>query len=84
MKIWQISFVNLSFLVTNHLEARHINACTSKKAVERLDKKSINSSSIEETANSERPVPFYNWLNERDSFIGWNGLFCKTTSKREF
>lgn len=37
------------------------------KAVERLDKKSINSSSIEETQNRERPVPFYNWLNERDS-----------------
>ena len=37
------------------------------KAVECLDKKSINSSSIEETAERERPVPFYNWLNERDS-----------------
>ncbi|MGN4127273.1 hypothetical protein ACMGD3_20020 [Lysinibacillus sphaericus] len=37
------------------------------KAVECLDKKSINSSSIEETKNRERPVLFYNWLNERDS-----------------
>lgn len=25
------------------------------------------SSSIEETPVKERPVPFYNWLNERDS-----------------
>ncbi|WP_285397667.1 helix-turn-helix domain-containing protein [Lysinibacillus sp. fls2-241-R2A-57] len=37
------------------------------KAVERLSKKSINSSSIEETVNRERPVSFYNWVNERDS-----------------
>ena len=36
------------------------------KAIERLDKKSIDSSSIEETSNRERPVQFYNWLNERD------------------
>lgn len=28
--------------------------------------KPSKSSSIEETANRERPVPFYNWLNERD------------------
>lgn len=25
------------------------------------------SSSIDETANRERPVPFYNWLNIRES-----------------
>lgn len=37
------------------------------KAVRRLDKKLGNSSSLEETANRERPVPFYNWLNERNS-----------------
>ncbi|MGN4123492.1 helix-turn-helix domain-containing protein [Lysinibacillus sphaericus] len=37
------------------------------KAVERLDKNSINLSSIEETVNRERPVPFYNWLKERGS-----------------
>ncbi|MEK5330294.1 hypothetical protein [Lysinibacillus sp. FSL W8-0992] len=28
--------------------------------------KPSKASSIEETANRERPVPFYNWLNERD------------------
>lgn len=36
------------------------------KAVERLSNKSDKSSYIEETVNRERPVPFYNWLNERD------------------
>ncbi|WP_144788229.1 helix-turn-helix domain-containing protein [Lysinibacillus fusiformis] len=38
------------------------------KAVERLSNKSNKSnksSYIEETPNRERPVPFYNWLNER-------------------
>ncbi|KOS61736.1 helix-turn-helix domain-containing protein [Lysinibacillus agricola] len=37
------------------------------KAVERLSNKSDKSSYIEETPNRERPVPFYNWLEERDS-----------------
>ncbi|MGE7091265.1 hypothetical protein ACQKII_07320 [Lysinibacillus sp. NPDC048646] len=37
------------------------------KAVERLSSKPVDSSSIEETTNRERPVPFYNWLEERDS-----------------
>ncbi|MFF5818440.1 helix-turn-helix domain-containing protein [Lysinibacillus capsici] len=37
------------------------------KAVERSSMKVTNSSSIEEKADRERPVPFYNWLNERDS-----------------
>jgi len=36
------------------------------KAVDRLQSKSSKSSSIEETSYKERPVPFYNWLNERD------------------
>ncbi|MGE8037685.1 helix-turn-helix domain-containing protein [Lysinibacillus sp. NPDC093692] len=36
------------------------------KAVERLSIKSSKSSYIEETPNRERPVPFYNWLEERD------------------
>ncbi|WP_433596562.1 helix-turn-helix domain-containing protein [Lysinibacillus xylanilyticus] len=36
------------------------------KAVERLSNKLDKSSYIEETVNRERPVPFYNWLNERD------------------
>ncbi|WP_235616405.1 helix-turn-helix domain-containing protein [Lysinibacillus parviboronicapiens] len=35
------------------------------KAVERLSSKSNKSPSIEETVNRERPVPFYNWLEER-------------------
>ena len=37
------------------------------KAVERLNKKPSKSSHIEETPNKKRPVPFYNWLEERDS-----------------
>ena len=37
------------------------------KAVRRSKVKPDKSSSIEETADRERPVPFYNWLNERDS-----------------
>lgn len=36
------------------------------KAVDRLERKSSKSSTIEETHYKERPVPFYNWLNERD------------------
>ncbi|TQR27199.1 helix-turn-helix domain-containing protein [Lysinibacillus sphaericus] len=38
------------------------------KAVERLSSKSNKSSSIEATPFKERPVPFYNWLKERDGF----------------
>lgn len=37
------------------------------KAVERSSMKLSKSSSIEETADRKRPVPLYNWLNERDS-----------------
>ncbi|MGF0471136.1 helix-turn-helix domain-containing protein [Lysinibacillus fusiformis] len=37
------------------------------KAVGRSKVKTDKSSSIEETPVKERPVPFYNWLNERDS-----------------
>lgn len=51
--------------VTSTLRAVFVGAFN--KAVERSNKKLTNSSSIEETANRERPVPFYNWLNERDS-----------------
>ncbi|WP_342442555.1 helix-turn-helix domain-containing protein [Lysinibacillus sp. FSL K6-0075] len=36
------------------------------KAVERSNNKQYKSSSIEETVDRERPVPFYNWLTERD------------------
>lgn len=37
------------------------------KAVERSSMKPNKSSYIEETPNRERPVPFYNWLEERDN-----------------
>ncbi|QTB26322.1 helix-turn-helix domain-containing protein [Lysinibacillus sphaericus] len=51
--------------VTSTLRAVFVGAYN--KVVERSSVKLSNSSSIEETANRERPVPFYNWLNERDS-----------------
>lgn len=37
------------------------------KAVERSNNRLYKSHSIEETPYKERPVPFYNWLNERDT-----------------
>ncbi|WP_342533017.1 hypothetical protein MHB40_16950 [Lysinibacillus sp. FSL K6-0057] len=37
------------------------------KAVELSNMKQSKSLSIEETPANERPIPFYNWLNERDS-----------------
>ncbi|MDM5233543.1 hypothetical protein [Lysinibacillus pakistanensis] len=37
------------------------------KAVERLNKKPSKSSSVDGEAHIERPVPFSNWLEERDS-----------------
>ncbi|MGE7094242.1 hypothetical protein ACQKII_22990 [Lysinibacillus sp. NPDC048646] len=51
--------------VSSTLRAVFVGAYS--KAVERFDTKLNKSSSIEETANRERPVSFYNWLNERDS-----------------
>ncbi|MBL3729261.1 helix-turn-helix domain-containing protein [Lysinibacillus sp. HST-98] len=43
------------------------------KAVERLNNKPTKSSSVEDKANRERPVPFYNWLEQRDSLPQTNG-----------
>jgi len=37
------------------------------KAVERSNMKVSKSLFVEAKAHSERSVPFYNWLNERDS-----------------
>ena len=51
--------------VTSTLRAVFVGAYS--KAVERSNMKVTKSFHIEETANRERPVPFYNWLNERDS-----------------
>ena len=50
--------------VTSTLRAVFTGAYS--KASERLSNKVNNSTSIEETPSKERPVPFYNWLNERD------------------
>ncbi|MGE7926364.1 helix-turn-helix domain-containing protein [Lysinibacillus xylanilyticus] len=50
--------------VTSTLRAVFVGAY--RKVVERLSNKSNKSLSIEETPSKERPVPFYNWLNERD------------------
>ncbi|WP_374967285.1 helix-turn-helix domain-containing protein [Lysinibacillus sp. RS5] len=51
--------------VSSTLRAVFVGAYS--KTVERLNSKTINSSSVEDKAHRERPVPFYNWLNERDS-----------------
>ncbi|MGA3603241.1 helix-turn-helix domain-containing protein [Lysinibacillus agricola] len=51
--------------VTSTLRAVFVGSYS--KAVERLSSKSNKSPSIEETSSKERPVPFYNWLNELDS-----------------
>jgi predicted transcriptional regulator len=51
--------------VTSTLRAVFVGAYN--QAVERSSMKQYKLLSIEETANRERPVPFYNWLNERDS-----------------
>ncbi|AVK84070.1 helix-turn-helix domain-containing protein [Lysinibacillus sp. B2A1] len=49
--------------VTSTLRAVFVGAYS--KAVERSNMKSNKSSYIEETPYKERPVPFYNWLEER-------------------
>ncbi|MGE7129551.1 helix-turn-helix domain-containing protein [Lysinibacillus xylanilyticus] len=51
--------------VTSTLRAVFVGAYN--KAVERSSMKLNKSSSIEETSVKERPIPFYNWLKERDS-----------------
>ncbi|MFJ5564846.1 helix-turn-helix domain-containing protein [Lysinibacillus xylanilyticus] len=51
--------------VTSTLRAVFVGAYS--KAIERLSIKPTKPSYIEETVNRERPVPFYNWLEERDS-----------------
>jgi len=58
-------FVNATLTITSTLRAVFVGAYS--KAVERLSHKVSKSSYIEETPYKERPVPFYNWLNERDS-----------------
>ncbi|WP_342557590.1 helix-turn-helix domain-containing protein [Lysinibacillus sp. FSL P4-0201] len=57
--------VNGTLTITSTLRA--VFAGAFNKAVERSSMKQYKSSSIEETANRERPVPFYNWLEDRDS-----------------
>ena len=52
--------------VTSTLRAVFVGAYN--KAVERSKVKPNKSSSIEETHSKERPVPFYNWLKERDNY----------------
>ncbi|WP_036127258.1 helix-turn-helix domain-containing protein [Lysinibacillus sphaericus] len=51
--------------VTSTLRAVFVGAYN--KAVERSNMEQSKSPSIQETSANERPVPFYNWLTERDS-----------------
>ncbi|MGE7942426.1 helix-turn-helix domain-containing protein [Lysinibacillus xylanilyticus] len=53
--------------VSSTLRAVFVGAYSN--AVERLNSKTINSLSMEDKSHKERPVPFYNWLNERDSLL---------------
>ncbi|MBX8942515.1 helix-turn-helix domain-containing protein [Lysinibacillus sp. K60] len=55
---------NGTLTITSTLRAVFVGAFN--KAVGRLKVKPNKSSSIEETTDRERPVPFYNWLTERD------------------
>ncbi|MFJ7951503.1 helix-turn-helix transcriptional regulator [Lysinibacillus sp. NPDC096418] len=57
--------VDGTLTVTSTLRAVFVGAFN--KATERFKNKVTNSSSIEETPYKERPVPFYNWLKERDT-----------------
>jgi len=52
--------------VTSTLRAVFVGAFN--KAVERSNRKQYKSSYIEETTDRERPVPFYNWLEERSKY----------------
>lgn len=56
---------NGTLTIASTLRAVFVGAYS--KAVERLSNKPTKSSSVEDKAHRERPVPFYNWLNERDS-----------------
>ncbi|WP_053596138.1 MULTISPECIES: hypothetical protein [Lysinibacillus] len=56
---------NGTLTIASTLRAVFVGAYS--KAVERSNLKPNKSLSIEETTSKERPVPFYNWLNERDS-----------------
>ncbi|MFU8647444.1 helix-turn-helix domain-containing protein [Lysinibacillus sp. RSDA_15] len=55
---------NSTLTITSTLRAVFVGAYN--KAVERSNRKGTNPSFIEETADRERPVPFYNWLENRD------------------
>ncbi|MET4559632.1 hypothetical protein ABIA69_000775 [Lysinibacillus parviboronicapiens] len=61
-----LSYCSLSFIKNVQLSVAYP---AYSKAVENLGKKSINSSTIEETVNRKRPVPFYNWLMEREMHL---------------
>lgn len=54
-----------TLIVARTLRAVSVGAFN--KAVERSNNKQYKSSSIAETSYRERPVPFYDWLIERDS-----------------
>ncbi|MCL1701190.1 helix-turn-helix domain-containing protein [Lysinibacillus sp. Bpr_S20] len=55
---------NGTLTIASTLRAIFVGAYS--KAVERIKSMSNKSPSIDETPSKERPVPFYNWLNERD------------------
>lgn len=50
--------------VSSTLRAVFVGAYS--KVVERLVNKKVNTLQVEDKASNVRPVPFYNWLNDRD------------------
>ncbi|MFJ8100217.1 helix-turn-helix domain-containing protein [Lysinibacillus sp. NPDC096212] len=56
---------NGTLTIASTLRAIFVGAYS--RAVERLNNKSINSLTAEDKPHRERPVPFNNWLDERDS-----------------
>ncbi|MFB7159269.1 helix-turn-helix domain-containing protein [Lysinibacillus sp. NPDC056232] len=60
-----LDIANGTLTIASTLRAVFVGAY--RKAVERLSNQSNKPSYIEETVNREHPIPFYNWLEERDS-----------------
>ncbi|MFE3573689.1 helix-turn-helix domain-containing protein [Lysinibacillus sp. NPDC059133] len=56
---------NGTLTIASTLRAIFVGAYS--RAVERLKNKSIKSLTAEDKSHRERPVPFYNWLDEKDS-----------------
>ncbi|OXS76406.1 hypothetical protein B1B04_05380 [Lysinibacillus sp. KCTC 33748] len=61
-----LDIANGTLTIASTLRAIFVGAYS--KAVERLNKKPNKSSFVEDKAHKERPVPFYDWLKERENY----------------